>query len=214
MRHRSRLGLVALTAAILLSFAVSSAGATRIEVNEMLFKTIWTSLEFSAGGQSPVLCPFTLAGLFQSTTFSKVCGQLIGYITHAYVGSACTGGTARVLTESLPWYIQYVRFGGILPNISSLTLDIVGAKLKVEVGTGVACLATTKQSEPFVGIASVSGSGHFEAVRADETRAIQFGHESFICEFAGAATVRGTGYTLSGTVGGGLLGSLIIRLVA
>jgi hypothetical protein len=105
MRTRSKLLFAALTATVFLSFAVGSASARRFELSNQRFLAIWTSLEFTIEGLSPVLCPVTLEGSYHSRTLSKVSGQLVGYITAANVnGPLCTNGSATVLRETLPWH--------------------------------------------------------------------------------------------------------------
>src|SRR5580765_3632601 len=108
MRTRSKLLLAALATTAFMSIAVSSANARRFEISNQRFRAVWTFLEFTANGHV-ILCPVTLEGSFHSRTLSKVSGQLIGYVTNAFVpATECvTGGRARALTETLPWHMQY-----------------------------------------------------------------------------------------------------------
>lgn len=158
MRHTTKLVLAALVATILMSFAVGSASARRIETSEQGFLVRWTSLSFNAAGNR-VSCPVTLEGSFHSRTLSKVCGQLIGYVSTAQVGpaSVCQAGSATVLTESLPWHILYVSFAGELPRIERIRIKLIGAAFRIS--AGIACLATTTHTNPAVGDINVEASG-------------------------------------------------------
>jgi hypothetical protein len=189
MRTRSKLIFAVLAATAFLSLAVSSANARRIELSNQTFRAVWASLEFTAAGNL-IRCPVTLEGSFNSRTISKVCGQLVGRITAARVREAsCVGGTARALTETLPWHIQYLGFIGTLPNITGIREILVGARFQVITG-GHTCLAGTTQAHPGAGIAEVVG-GVASKLRAEEEAEIPLGGE-FVCFFAGESHFGGT----------------------
>lgn len=190
MRFRSKLVLAAFAATAVMALAASSAGARRISTTAQGFRAVWASLEFSAGG-FVIRCPVTLEGSFHSRTISKVCGQLIGYISRAFVReTGCAGGSGRALTETLPWHVQYLGFEGTLPNIESIRLILVGARFRVVNSNGTACLAGTTQAHPAGGIANIV-SGSVNTLRADETMRIPLGG-GFVCSFAGESTFAGT----------------------
>jgi hypothetical protein len=190
MRIRSKLIFAALAATACLSFAVSSANARRIEMSNQRFRAIWASLEFTAAGNL-IRCPVTLEGSYHSRTLSKVSGQLVGYITSAFVREAnCTGGRARALTETLPWHVQYLGFIGRLPTITGIREILVGARFEVITPEGIGCLAGTTQESPGGGIVEVVG-GVARTLRADETLEIPLGGR-FVCFFAGESHFSGT----------------------
>jgi hypothetical protein len=192
MRNGSKLLLAAFTATALLSLAVSSASARRLEISNTNFRIVWTSLEFIAPF-TRVLCPVTLEGRFHSRTISKVSGQLIGYVTSAFVGSACTGGSGRALTETLPWHVQYLGFRGTLPIIEGgIRLILVGARFRIINGGGTACLAGTTQASPGGAIATPGAGGLIRTLRADESLRIPL-EGGFSCAIAGSGTFQGTG---------------------
>jgi hypothetical protein len=102
-----------------------------------------------------VSCPVTLEGTVHTWTISKISGLLIGYITRAISGeTSCPGGTARMLTETLPWHTQYVAFTGTLPNITSYSVLFTGAAFQISasvLGSILTCLYITSQTEPVIG---------------------------------------------------------------
>lgn len=196
MQNTTKLVFAGLAATILMSLAVGSASARRIETSEQGFLARWTTespLIFSAAGNR-VSCPVTLEGSFHSKTLSKVCGQLVGHISTAQVPPAsppCQGGTATALTETLPWHIQYVSFAGTLPRITRIRLQLVGARFAITAG-GVTCLAGTTQAHPAVSDVNVSATtGEATSLRALPEFTIPLGGE-FICGFAGNGSFEGT----------------------
>lgn len=189
MRTRSKLLFAALVATTFLSFAVSSASARRIEASNQTFRAVWSGLEFIAAGKL-IRCPVTLEGSFNSKTISKVCGQLIGRISIARVAEArCASGTARALTETLPWHIQYLGFIGRLPTITGIREILIGARFQVRTPEGLVCLAGTTQEHPGAGIVELEGTVA-RTLRADETAEIPLGG-SFICSFGGLSHFAG-----------------------
>lgn len=169
MRHTTKLVFAALAATILMSFAVGSASARRIETSEQGFLIRWTNLVFVAAGNR-ISCPVTLEGSFHSRTISKVCGQLIGYISTAQVPPGleppCINGRATALTETLPWHILYVSFAGRLPTISRIRIKLIGAAFQIHVPNSVTCLAVTTHTNPAVGDVNVNGSGEATTLTA------------------------------------------------
>jgi hypothetical protein len=189
-------------AALLLSLAVATASARRLDLSEQKIFIRWPAFEFEAG-LGAVRCPLTLSGSFHSKTLSKTSGQLIGYINRGvFAEAACTGGTFRTLPESLPWHIQYRSFAGTLPNITLVGLQIVGLRW-LFLQLGVSCLYIAQQAEPLIGTASVS-SGRVGVLSAGG---------SMRSQTAGCpgGSFRGAGTVSTGTEGSGV--SLTIRLV-
>jgi hypothetical protein len=159
MHSYCRLLTATIIAWLVMITAVTSASARRIEVSNQGFFVRWTPLLIEFTG-SIISCPVTIEGSFHSRTLSKVSGQLIGYITRAFVQGEeppCTNSTATVLTARLPWHIQYVSFTGTLPRITRLRISLVGVEIRFQLG--IACLVRTTQSNPAVGDISVAADG-------------------------------------------------------
>jgi hypothetical protein len=174
----SKILLTALTAALVLGAAVSTASARRIEVSNQSFRAVWTSLEFTGrepfGGTLIVRCPVTLEGSLHSRTLSKVSGQLIGYVTNAQVRGEeppCEGGTATILSETLPWHIRYDSFRGTLPTITGVRVQLINASFLININPGIPCLFSSTTARPAFGIIEITG-GVATKLRADETSQI------------------------------------------
>jgi hypothetical protein len=199
MRNRSKLLIAAFTAAALLSFAVGTASARRIEEIERPYRMEWTSYEIRESGVI-IRCPMTVLGSFHSRTISKVSGQLIGYITKVTIAeSACMNGMARALTETLPWHNRFNGFTGTLPRITGFDLVWSGARFFIRVTEGLSCLVGTEPAHPGVSILNVEANGTVRSVRVDETASIPLGG-GILCE-GGEATEAGTGAVFAGTTG-------------
>jgi hypothetical protein len=146
MTIRARFALAMLASISLLGIGVASAPATRLEFKlfERGFRIVWSAtkpLNLVAAGTT-VSCPVTLEGTFHSHTVSKVSGALIGYITRAAMQSErCTGGHARLLTESLAWHVKYTGFTGALPSFTGINWALINASFGIEPGLGINCLA-------------------------------------------------------------------------
>src|SRR5215218_2848212 len=123
MRNRSKLLLTGLCASIVLASAVSTASANRLSVNETGFTITWSALTFNAAGNT-VACPVSLGGAFHNRTIAKVPRALIGRVTAARINGACSGGTATILSETLPWHVQYSSFSGTLPRIATVVIRL------------------------------------------------------------------------------------------
>ena len=130
----------------------SSASATRLSLSAETFRVRFATVEFMGGvvGANS-RCPLTLEGSFHARTLSKVAGLLMGYVTRATLGS-CQGGLLIVLSETLPWHIQYRSFTGSLPFILELNTYIVGMALLVRGEIFEAeCLIRSSAAEPVLG---------------------------------------------------------------
>jgi hypothetical protein len=172
MRTSSKLALATLTAAIVLGTAVGTAGARRYELSEQHIRAVWSIFELSDVPQTKLArCPITLEGSFHSKTFSKVSGQLIGFITEARTSKpGCTtvprslwldeGGIA-----TLPWHVKYVSFSGRLPAIATIKLQVIGLGVKF---VGTECEFRSEAMRPAVLIANVAAGGTM-TLRFDET---------------------------------------------
>jgi hypothetical protein len=189
MRHRSKLLLAGLTAALAFGALISTSSANRIALSGQQFRATWNNLKFV--GFVTVECHVTIEGSFHSRTISKVLEALIGYVSRVTVDETrCTGGSARALNETLPWHIRYGGFRGTLPIITSIELRLVGGRFLVQVA-GIApakCLYTSSMASPMKGIVTRNtATGVASSLRVDETAAIPFtsGTSSFSCMTSG-----------------------------
>jgi len=196
MRNRTKLVLTALTAALVLSAAVGSASATRLEISNTGIRVLYRALTFSeSGGGSETICPVTLEGTFHSRTISKVANSLVGFITRAFSASAsCTGaGRAVVLAGTLPWHVRYESFEGTLPNITGINLLLEGASFLIT-EFGVSCLYRGQARGT-----AVREAGGAITLRADPNRLIPKSSGGILCpangRFAGAEPVTNLGGT-------------------
>jgi hypothetical protein len=151
MRNRSKFALLALMAAVTMLSAVSSASANRLSVNNQTFRIVWANLEFQApSAGSTISCPVTLEGSFTSPTIVKRAGSVIGRVSRATIrgnlaAGECTGGSATIAQETLPWDITYESFTGTLPTIERIILLLLRARLAFDpLGSLPICDMTTE----------------------------------------------------------------------
>lgn len=198
---KMRSATAALASVVVLA-ATQAAAANRLASSSVGTPSgaIWRELTIEAGGLG-AHCAVTLGGSLEVGSIAKRAGTRFGVVSEATLGT-CTSGAATVLRETLPWAMTYNGFGGTLPNITSVTVNLIGAALQVEVG-GITCLARTESAQPARGIANVSREAFGELVpteiRADETAGIET-TGGFFCSLAGRARLSGTG-TLSAGIG-------------
>jgi hypothetical protein len=191
MSHRSRLLLASFAAAALLALAAGTASARRFELTNQRFRVVWASFEFIVSEiMATIRCPLTMEGSFHSKTFSKVSGQLVGYVTSAKVADPCEGGRVSTLPETLPWHIRYASFRGTLPRITEVTLQLIGASWFMDIQPfGIRCLFRTTADHPINLIGSIE-AGNVRRFRIDETIALPVG--LFPCEFLEPVKFAGT----------------------
>ena len=209
MRYRSKLTLAALTAAALLAVAVSGASARSLRVTERNFELIWnealgapkTKLRFTVPGRAPVECRVTLLGRFVETTIKKETTIRQNTVNHGELES-CTGGTATIRTETMPWESRYRSFTGTLPRIRSITIGLIRATFRIREPGGLECEAATTVERPGIGIVGNSAdaaetgletTGEPENITADRTAGIPLRGEGFLCAFAGEGRFEGIG---------------------
>jgi hypothetical protein len=202
MQKTPRLMLAAATVGLFLAAALATASARRLSTSEQNILAAWTPaspLIFTAAG-TEIRCPLTLDGSFHSRTISKVCGQLTGYVNQAIVAnSACTNGHGTILTETLPWHVQYVSFAGRLPEIESVKVQMIGIRFRIETTDGLVCLTGTTQSHPAVGnFLREAESGVLMSMTALPEFTIPLERTGFLCELAGTGKFTGTA-AISGT---------------
>jgi hypothetical protein len=171
MTRRSSRALAALSATLLMTLAVADVSANRLSVTNARFRIVWRSIEFrNAGFPGEARCPVTLEGSFHSSTMSKVADALIGHISRASVASAsCTGGSATILQESLPWHVAYKGFRGTLPEITSVRLGLIGVWIVIRINSTLSlCLVRSTSASPVLGEAGVEIGGNFGVFRTQE----------------------------------------------
>jgi hypothetical protein len=173
---RSRLLLTALTAALALAAAISTASARRLEISNTGIRAVFAELTFAntaAGEGIEAICPVTLEGSFHSRTISKVTGQLIGFITRAIEGTCVgTGGAEAfgILQASLPWHIRYDSFEGALPNIAAVRTQFIGLSFGLRI-LAVECLYKSEKAKPAYARFRFA-AGESTGLRFDETREV------------------------------------------
>lgn len=194
MRSHRRIAHIAVTATLLLAFAASVSAAESFDVISNRISARWSSLTFEAAGLR-VVCPVTLDGSFSGASFAATARTRVASITRATVGT-CSEGRAVVLSETLPWSLQYSSFGGTLPNITSLTFRLVGASLRGTAG-GLECLLRSSEERPINVVATRENSstsdtrGEITGLRLDERAGIPL--RGTLCELAGESHVSGSG---------------------
>jgi hypothetical protein len=134
---------------VLLGVFVSSASAGRLSISNQAIRSQWRSVEFG-GPFGTTRCQLTLEGTLHSRTMVKTIGSLMGYITRAILGP-CATGAATILTETLPWHDRYSGFNGILPEITSLIVHVIGVSWRIREPGGITCLARSTATNPAVG---------------------------------------------------------------
>jgi len=191
MHTRSKLILIGLGAALIMVVGIGSASAGRLSLSHgELTQLRWAALRFQLLGITGAECPVTLESSFHTQTITKTVGTLIGYVTRASLGR-CITGSATILSETLPWHIQYGGFSESLPRPKPIQ-NLVGASFRISNSFIGSCLATTEANRPGVGIAEptyeAGGNGIIERLRVDETKRI-FCNNLGEGSFAGSAVV-------------------------
>jgi len=125
MRTRSKLVLAGLAATFLMSFAVGTASARNLSVDNSRFRVTFNNLEFNPGFGEPTTCHVTLEGSLHRHTIPKTAGTLLGYITRVQTGN-CSPFGVTILTERMPWHISYQGFSGRLPDITLIFIRAEG----------------------------------------------------------------------------------------
>jgi hypothetical protein len=178
MRTSARLLPAALAATVVLAAAVGQASARRLMFSEQTIRTAMM-LRLEAAPAATTNCPVTLEGSFHSRTLSKVCGQLIGYITAAATNKlGCAVGQRTLFlappdgtleNTTLPWHVRFDSFEGTLPRITGLRMAIVGFGIKVLSG----CEYQSTTTRPAYVLMTVAAeTGRVEAIRFLEEPAI------------------------------------------
>ncbi|HEV7773685.1 MAG TPA: hypothetical protein VGO48_10410 [Conexibacter sp.] len=166
MRRYTKALLTGALAALILTTAVGVASARNLSVSNQRIRIVWRELILSGGLENT--CEVTLEGSFHYRTIIKE-PRLIGYITRADL-NRCTVPT-RVL--GLPWHITYRSFRGVLPNITAVRLDLIGAGFLVEFRGLANCLFLSEAARPALGEATIGAGGVVTGLRVDEAAPIR-----------------------------------------
>jgi hypothetical protein len=223
MRTRTRILFGALVAAVVVAGGVGTASARRLALDEERghgFRATWeggNSLTLESG-PNKAICEVTLEGSFHSRTLSKVCGQLIGYVTTARMRHPCTGGEAWWLNgvevlegvtvaNTLPWHVQYNSFAGTLPRITRVRIAIVNQSVLVKI-LNVKCLYRSTQAHPQFYDLLLNEMGAAAQIQALPEPQIPFNSGEVLCP--AEIALNGTGAL---RIQGGVSVAITIRLV-
>jgi len=176
MHTRIKLTLIGLSAALLMATAVGIASAGRLSFSHAeLVQARFAAIRFQIAGITGAECPVTLESSFHRTTFVKTVGALVGYVTRASIGR-CITGSASILSETLPWHLQYGGFNEVLPRPRPIN-NLIGLSFRISNALTGACLAKTTATEPIVTISEptyeAGGNGIIERTRVDAERRIE-----------------------------------------
>jgi hypothetical protein len=190
--RRCKLLLAFAIATVTLGVLTSSSGARSFSTTSQTMRTQFRELKFE-GPFGTTTCQMTMEGSLHSRTIAKTAGSLVGYITSVRLG-VCAQGTATVLTETLPWHMQYGSFSGTLPSISEIELQVIGASFRVRETFGVTCLATSTRERFWRKILRFLGG----VIKREVARAILrtgaecFGAEGTLSSDEAPVTVQGS----------------------
>ena len=197
MHARTRVWLTTVGALCALALAAQIASAGRFEVSAQSFRVVWPHVTFLEPGGVFTECPMTLEGTLHRSTFTKVSGSLLGYVTRGIVTEGtCTGAAQiRTLQETLPWHVRYDGFEGTLPNITGLRYQFIGMTISA---VGGLCVYRSETARP-VRIVNHIVANEINNVQWDETLPITkiFGNE--LCRPSLRLQGNGTATILGGT---------------
>jgi hypothetical protein len=149
--------LLAVTAATVVFGALTSTAiANRFSSSSQTLRAQFREVRFE-GAFGETSCQLTLEGSLHSRTITKVRGTLIGYITAARLGP-CAVGRYTILTETLPWHIQYDSFSGTLPSlITSIRTRVINFAFRFITNFGENCLLRSTTEAPLIITYNISG---------------------------------------------------------
>jgi hypothetical protein len=189
--------LGALTAALVLASAISTASANRLSISSSTFRATWSPLTFGSnagGGGTQVICNVTLEGSFHYRTIVKVARSLIGFVTKARVTRPCSGSgeawahngiesnSLGTFTSSLPWHVTYEGFEGRLPEITGVRL-LLTPDFTIAV-FGVLCVYHSNAQ----GVVKLGRSGEATSLVPDAFFAVGKTSGGFLCPGSGFFT--------------------------
>lgn len=201
---------VAFVAVAMVAIACSAASASRLEIPNgsrgFRFGRI-VSTEFITE-LGTVNCELQLSGTWRSRTITKTAGSVIGEVNTGQLVS-CTEGTVGTMltTGTIPWEVRYSSYTGTLPEIASVTFQVVGFRILIQPIGGISCLYWSTAEAPLVFNAPVAAERVFERVVIVNASRIPLRTPTMGCP--GSLTIRGEG---SMTVAGEFA-SVQIRLI-
>jgi len=150
--------LAGIAATITMLSSVSVASANNLSISHgNLWNAVFHPFRLQSSGVTAAACDLTLEGSFHSSTMRKVERALIGHISRATINN-CRSGSATVLTETLPWHLQYAGFAGTLPLINEVRILAIGMSFRFRDAIfGSICLARTTTTNPGVLVARAGG---------------------------------------------------------
>lgn len=199
MRHSSKLAIaIAAIATTLLGIAASAASARNITIvnSAVGWKVMMRPLTIIEGGNE-IRCAFIMEGPWLVHEFEKRSGTRLAWVGRARVGT-CERGRMIIRRETLPWERLYRGFNGILPNITGLIIQTIGAGIDTEIN-GLECSVTTTAERPAIEIMLVT-SGEITGDEVEREARISTGGGT-LCTLAGESSLSGTAESI--TVEGG-----------
>ncbi len=191
MGKRSKLILACLATAAVLSLAAGSADARNFRISIRNIRSTWTALRFVAAGNT-VTCHVTLEGSFVESTAGKTIRILLARFTRATLNT-CTGGSATVLSATLPWHLRYHAFIGTLPFILIIQTEVIGLSFSVKPEGSLTCLAATEESHPATFNFGLERGGEVTETSFAREAEIPLTGEGGLCAFGGSGHLEGTG---------------------
>jgi hypothetical protein len=146
-----KLVVLAVAAASLLALVTGQAAArTGLRASPTTSYVDFPTLELN-GGFSTVVCD-VLMGVTLHESVAKSAGTLAGFATINV--RSCSAGAAGLLVAGRrvtglqgPYHVNYLSFTGTLPNIQSVTLQVLEVSFWItEPGLGVTCLTASPQN--------------------------------------------------------------------
>jgi hypothetical protein len=207
MHTRTKMLVGALTAALVLASAISTASANRISTSNNRFRIVWTPLTLGSspgGGGTQFSCNVTLEGSFHYNPIVKVVRSLVGYVTKAAVTHPCSGSgeiwtrngvesnSLGTFPNTLPWHVTYEGFEGRLPEITGFR-QLLRSDFVINVA-GVLC----GYNSNIQGVVKVGRGGETTAVIPDATFAVAKTSGGFLCPSSGFFTSNAENSRLTG----------------
>lgn len=188
MSRATRAALTAFIGVLAIVAFAANASASNLSVNETRFDWKWaetttTKLALRWSGVE-IKCPLTLRGAFEASTFAKVTRPAIARIAETVENPlGCTGGSFRPFATTLRWEVRYEGFTGRLPNINSVTVQLISGGF--ELIRPRACNFEFESGRPLRLTITREGSGGLGEITPDSTSAISSSSEA-LCRIENA----------------------------
>ncbi len=190
MSGRSKLILAGLATAAVLWLA-ANADARNFRISIRPIRSTWTALRFVAGTNT-VTCHVTMEGSFAESTAGKTIRILLARFNRVSLNT-CSGGSATLLTATLPWHLRYHAFIGRLPFILIIEVEVIGLSLSVRPEGSLTCLAATEESHPALLNFGLETNGEATEATFQREAEIPLTGEGGLCAFGGSGHIEGTG---------------------